>query len=365
MKFTRRGGVDVRIAFTAGSGTQGRLRVEVKDTGIGIPPSAHGRLFQEFSQVDATITRRFGGTGLGLAICKKIVTALGGTVGVESLEGVGSTSAFELPVEVAGDLRTVSAAIVTEQNTARLRVLLVEDNIVNQEVALLLLRKLGQEVTVVSDGEQAVELCRTSRFDLILMDMQMPVMDGLEATRLLRAAPGWSRDAPIVGLTANAFESDRTACLDAGMDDVVSKPVDMGKLRRALAAVTPAEDAARDAAPEVSRQQIDLVSEIGQKTFDRLLRAFAAEARGSLAGLEAALLAGDTERGGRITHAITGAAANLGCTRLVALLAGALPYGAAADEVATYVARCRDVLARAAAAAQSRDGSASAPAIAA
>ena len=204
------------------------LSYAVSDTGIGIAGAAQDKLFTAFSQVDSTINRRFGGTGLGLAICRRLAELMGGAIDLASREGLGSTFTLTLPHRLAvasGSVRPVAVR-------ARLRplsILLAEDNIVNQKVAVAVLRRNGHSVTVVGDGQEAVEAVRQAlpgRFDVVLMDMQMPHMDGLEATVRLRGLDSDRADIPIVAMTANALKGDDERCRAAGMDGYVSKPID-------------------------------------------------------------------------------------------------------------------------------------------
>ena len=250
IKFTERGEVAIRVMVVENSPTHTRLRFEVRDSGIGIPEDKRDRLFQPFSQVDGSTTRRFGGTGLGLSISKRLVELMRGEIGVESQPGVGSTFWFVLPLErqageVATDELTMedhpeqSDAWAGDSNSAAInqhgapgndtsngaRILLVEDNALNQKVAQSLLQKRGYRVMVCENGALALEALRRERFDIVLMDCQMPVMDGFEATRSMREDPAvLAPRTPVIAVTANAMESDRQACLAAGMDDYLSKP---------------------------------------------------------------------------------------------------------------------------------------------
>ncbi len=234
IKFTHRGSVRVEVA-TADNGAW--LECRVKDTGIGIPPDRVGHLFEKFSQVDSSITRRYGGTGLGLAICKRLVEGMGGTIAVESKHYQGSTFTFRIPAIPSDAPREAGPQpLAGPRATAQLRILLVEDNPVNQMLTMSMLQKLGAMADLARDGEEAVEKVRAGGYDLVLMDLQMPRMDGLSATRAIRGMTG-IRQPRIVALTANAMESDRQACVDAGMDDFLSKPFQAAELQDKLDAV--------------------------------------------------------------------------------------------------------------------------------
>ena len=244
LKFTEAGGVDVVVGPAPGL-DRPWVRLTVRDSGIGIAPDVLARLFDNFEQADASTTRRFGGTGLGLAISRSLVELMGGHISVESVVGQGSAFMVDLPLEASFLMRTPAAGSTTEPAKGDLaaraaaaqrpgaRVLVAEDSVVNQQVAQELLRLAGVTVDVVTDGRAALEAVVRTHYDMVLMDVQMPVLDGLSATREIRRRPDL-RDLPVVAMTANAFDDDRRACLDAGMNDHLAKPVDPDRLYAAL-----------------------------------------------------------------------------------------------------------------------------------
>lgn len=248
VKFTERGHVRLRVRVVSRQDSEIMLRCEVEDTGVGIPATIRPRLFKPFEQADDSTTRHFGGTGLGLAICRRLAQKMGGEAGVDSTPGEGSTFWVTLRLQLA------KHALIARNSTANndceaeiretrssARILLAEDNPLNQEVALDMLAHAGLIADLAEDGQQAVAMASETDYDLILMDIQMPVMNGLEAARTILALPGRST-ATIVAMTANAFTEDRLACLAAGMVDHLAKPVEPAALHDLLLRWLPATE---------------------------------------------------------------------------------------------------------------------------
>jgi CheY-like chemotaxis protein len=246
IKFTSQGHVLIGIECEEQTETHAQLRIWIKDTGIGISDDKIPLLFEKFSQADSSTTRRFGGTGLGLAISKQLVALMEGKIVAESRLAEGSTFWFTLRLPLD---KTPTAPFVVPRMTVAMplpktvdravkglegRILVAEDNVVNQRVAILTLQKFGCRVDVAANGKEAVEMWETIPYDLILMDCNMPEMDGLEATAQIRKREAGKRHIPIIAMTANAIEGDREKCLTAGMDDYISKPVKPPVLRHAL-----------------------------------------------------------------------------------------------------------------------------------
>ena len=247
VKFTQHGSVSVKAAYLGMRAGRLLCQFSVADTGIGIPRDKHSSIFREFEQADASTTRRFGGTGLGLAISKKFIQLMGGTIWLESDAGLGSTFHFTasfLPA-LAQEETQEEIKYETPSNQARaqrstLRVLLAEDNAVNKRLAVRLLEKAGHSVLAVGDGEAAVQAWRAHSFDVILMDVHMPELDGIAATQQIRLAENKSgaSHTPIIAMTASAMKDDREACLSAGMDAYLSKPICAEELLATLREVT-------------------------------------------------------------------------------------------------------------------------------
>jgi signal transduction histidine kinase/CheY-like chemotaxis protein/HPt (histidine-containing phosphotransfer) domain-containing protein len=368
-KFTMAGEVSIR-AYGVVAGEGPLVRIEVRDTGIGVEPSRQESIFDPFTQADASTTREFGGTGLGLAICKRIAELMGGTIGVESELGEGSTFWLELPLERSGaadasdpageSARTTSDVGDFEPRSAlEARVLLVEDNPVNQRVAAAMLQDIGCHVDAALDGREALSMLERNAYDVVLMDCQMPVLDGYETTATLRrleAERGVESPIPIIALTANAVEGDRERCLAAGMSDYVSKPFKKERLRDAIerwlsggvvvpssSATTPQDELQAEWGAEAAldRRALDMIREIESPECPNLLgdlvRTYRQSSRELLEELGASIRDGDAERMGRAAYALKSSSANLGAGVLASLslklerLAGAGELSGAKD----------------------------------
>jgi signal transduction histidine kinase len=240
IKFTTQGSIILRVRLIEEHASDMLLRFEVQDTGIGIAPADQQRLFTAFEQADSSMTRKYGGTGLGLAISRRLAHLMGGDVGVDSKEGQGSTFWFTVRLGKSTDAVPPEPTFITDATEAQLRIryngsriLLVEDEPINQEVSRGLLEDVGLDVDLAEDGAIALELARQNRYALILMDMQMPNLNGVDATKAIRA-DSLNTTTPILAMTANAFDEDRQVCLDVGMNDHIGKPVDPQRLFETL-----------------------------------------------------------------------------------------------------------------------------------
>ena len=279
-KFTAQGQVDICVSATRLINGKRGLRFEVNDTGIGIKPEEVGRLFRPFSQADASTTRKFGGTGLGLSISKKLAVLLGGDIGVESEYGKGSTFWFTVQAEPV-TLTQESPPIIREEvrtdpptNKRTLRILVAEDNKINQQVTSAMLSGLDCEIEIVEDGASAVAAATRSDFDIILMDIQMPGMDGVTATRKIRSLPSPACDTPVIAMTANAMTGDRESYLKNGMSDYVPKPIDQDHLLSTIGKWTDVRKPERMPASTVKVTSEELFDEGLEDEFDALMEQF-------------------------------------------------------------------------------------------
>jgi signal transduction histidine kinase/HPt (histidine-containing phosphotransfer) domain-containing protein/ActR/RegA family two-component response regulator len=327
LKFTERGTVALRVALDAATPADAWLRFEVSDTGIGIDPGQQSRLFEPFSQADESITRRYGGTGLGLAICKQLVELMGGRIGVDSVPGTGSTFHFTVRLgRVAAITQDTQPEGAVLPHFPGARVLVAEDNALNQRLAREMLVDLGAQVTVAATGVEAVAAAARERFDAIFMDVQMPQMDGLEATRRIRALPQGA-DVPVIAMTAHALAGSREQCLVAGMNDFIGKPITARGIATTLARYL-AASAGPGAAAGAAVLPESLPGIAVGKALRRLggnvelMRSSLAEFRRDYGGmadrLGDALTAGDAKNATRIAHTLKGVASNLAMTDLEA-----------------------------------------------
>ncbi|MGM0913485.1 MAG: ATP-binding protein [Pseudomonadota bacterium] len=303
------------------------LRLEVRDSGCGIPAEQRERIFEPFRQGDASTARRFGGTGLGLAISRRLVEAMGGSIDMRSEPGVGSRFWCLLPlVPAAEPLQEAAAGRLEPGRPQGARLLVVEDNPVNQRVAQAMLERLGCRVSLAESGEEALALTRRHSFDLIFMDVQMPDMDGLEVTRRLRQRHGWPATVPIVAMTAGGPGGERARCLAAGMNGYLTKPL----LQEALLEVLRRHLGGSALAPTLAMSQQTLADplilnslrdSLGEQGLAPMVALYRDQAEAHLAQLAAALEAGDAERLRHVAHQLKGESASLGAVKVAGLAA--------------------------------------------
>ncbi len=324
--------------------TQGdalRVRFEVHDSGIGLTPKQQEHLFETFQQADSSTARKYGGTGLGLALTKRLVEMMGGNIGVHSTVGQGSTFWFTVTLQRGHGTMPENASAETPRTTEfRLReshrcarILLAEDNAINAEVITALLHGAGLDVTVAEDGHIALNKASTDKFDLILMDMQMPTMDGMDATRAIRSLPAYAAT-PILALTANAFADDRRICLESGMNDVLTKPIEPKLLYEALVHWLPVSNRIPlDESPQPAMSvETQLATDMGalrqipgidvergllslrgrSDYYLKILKQFINTRTTDIDALNEHIDAGDQKAAERVAHSLKGAASTLG-----------------------------------------------------
>jgi signal transduction histidine kinase/CheY-like chemotaxis protein len=314
VKFTSEGGVNLRVRVDSRDNTGVILRFDVEDTGIGIPQDAQETIFQSFTQADGSITRRYGGSGLGLAITQRLVDMMGGDIGVTSTQGKGSTFSFTARFGSTSDGIALSrdaepSAPQIEKIGRALHVLVAEDNLVNRTLIVRLLEREGCVVDVVGNGRDAVEAVRRSPIDVVLMDVEMPEMCGLEATRRIREIEAETGGhVPIIALTAHALAEDRARCLAAGMDAYVPKPIRHRSLFAAIAEALPG-----DMAPGKKRARPSSV----ERT--KLVEIFIESSRRELSDIRAAAKRGDRRSVWVLAHSIGGAAGVVGATAVATI----------------------------------------------
>ena len=340
VKFTKQGEIRLRVEPVEKGESQAVLRFSVQDTGIGISQDQIGLLFHPFAQADGSITRRYGGTGLGLAICRQLAELMGGSIAVQSAPGQGSTFTLTARFALAGAQAPAQAPAKAERSAfdmarplAGARVLLVEDNDLNQEVARMFLERAGLTVTVAGNGAEGVRLAREEDFEAVLMDLQMPGMDGFAATRLIRGLPG-RESLPIIAMTAAILDRDKEACLEAGMNDHLAKPIEFPELVEILMRwIKPREPWPRPPVKPEPWPQPALFPEIGGidsgrasqlmsgnlALYSSLLSRLAANFAQTPGLAMADFKAGQTEQAARRLHTLRGAAGNVGALEVAGL----------------------------------------------
>ena len=338
VKFTSSGFVSIRARLLEDTPDAVHVRFEVEDTGVGISPGQQANLFQAFEQADVSTTRKYGGTGLGLAITRRLAQMMGGDAGVDSVAGQGAIFWFTACLQHGQGATGGEAVLFAQGAEAELRrhagqrILLVDDVDINREIAQQILEGSGLLIDEAADGQQALNMAAATPYALILMDLQMPVMDGLQSTRLIHALPDRSR-VPVLAMTANAFDEDRRACLEAGMKDFIAKPVNPDHLfttllkwlpearteGSAIAAVPPTAKVAQDRFP-VAEVWPGLDAATGlrtwrdQEVYAKFLRKFATDYRDSVEHMESLLAKGDNLAAMAFAHKLKGAASNLAVT---------------------------------------------------
>ena len=326
VKFTERGRVELLVEVTADEPQRCMVRFAVRDTGIGIAPATLARLFKPFAQADADTARRFGGTGLGLAISRQLVELMGGRIGADSRPGEGSTFWFALP------FAKVPAPAVVEEAAAPTAVprsiLVAEDQYINQELMLAYLERAGHRADLANNGQEAVEMALARRYDLILMDMQMPLLSGPEASRAIRAGAGPNAGTPIIAVTAGAMSREIEECLAAGMNDHVLKPIDERLLVKAILHWAPVDGEAGPAPepgvvpamapgepkgrPVIDAAQLDRLTAVaGRDRLAAMLGSMRRSVEQALASIERAIAVGDREAIAFDAHRLAGSAATL------------------------------------------------------
>jgi PAS domain S-box-containing protein len=354
VKFTERGEVAVEAALEKQADGQVTVEFRFVDTGIGMRPDEIARLFRPFAQADASTTRKYGGTGLGLIISKQLVELMGGKIGVHSLEGLGSTFWFTAVFETAepGVAPSVAGGVAqASRSSARgARILVVEDNPVNREVAMAQLSRLGYQAAAVENGAEAVEALANAGYDLVLMDCQMPVMDGFEATLHIREVH--RSDIPIVAVTADAMPADRDRCLRAGMNDYLAKPVELQRLSEVLAkwlraaspgtSVEQPPDDPKPQGPMIFDQDSLLRRLVGDRNLaGAILRSFVGGCPARLNELRQRIADADASGARQLAHRLKGAAATVAAKELCAFAAAIEQAGASGE-----VARCAELMPR-------------------
>ena len=336
VKFTEHGSVTVRAEVLHQNSTEAFVRCSVTDTGIGISPDHQKALFQSFSQVDGSATRKYGGTGLGLAISRQLAEMMHGAVGVDSTPGEGSTFWFTglFPIDGKNVVVRAPAQVRPEVSSDPLqgsRILVAEDNEANRLVASIMLGKLGCVAKIVGNGSEALQALTTGAYDAILMDCHMPVMDGFEATRMIRRTEGTGHHQTIIAMTANALQGERERCLAVGMDDFLSKPVVLDdladKLRQWVKKLPPGGRPVIEVQPEalvrLDHARLRHLRDLGVRQdpgmFERILQSFLEDAPERIISMWHGMESGDAEKFFAAAHSLKGISGNLGAMIMMSL----------------------------------------------
>jgi CheY-like chemotaxis protein/HPt (histidine-containing phosphotransfer) domain-containing protein len=325
IKFTESGYIKIQMIVEKFTGDQRWVRIRIKDTGIGMDPGFMDNLFKKFVQEDSSIVRKFGGTGLGLSITKELIELMGGTIAVQSEKGAGTEMILTFPFEIGreSDLpESTDQSVFPTGDIEGYRVLLVEDNELNQQVATMTLSHFGLKVEVANNGKEAVEMLATKTFDIVLMDVQMPIMDGYEASRLIRKE--LQLDVPIVALTANALKGESDKCLSAGMNDFITKPFDEVTMLKTMAKWLKSKSLDK-ASDELASKKSDKITALlydlgklesisrGDYTFiKKVLGIFVEHTPGAIEEIKLTASSEDYETMGKIAHRIKPSLDNLG-----------------------------------------------------
>jgi signal transduction histidine kinase/CheY-like chemotaxis protein len=334
VKFTHSGKIVVRVERESQNPDTSQLHFSVADTGIGIPVEKHAMIFEAFSQADGSTTRNYGGTGLGLSISSRLVKLLGGSIWLESVPGKGSTFHFtvrfqpsqrvlEEPQSIPVDLPGMAAPIACKKASRGLRILIAEDNLVNQTVIRHMLTKRGHLPTIVNNGKEAVAAVKAQAFDLVFMDVQMPEMDGLTATRTIRENEQRTNShIPIVAMTAHAMKGDKETCLAAGMDDYIPKPVTGEQVEQLIARIfsvrrQTTNKTARTTVPASSWDSMEALARVDGDAdlLNELIQIFLAESPRQIEKLSRAIQSGDVDATQRTAHTLKGELKYLGLTQ--------------------------------------------------
>lgn len=331
IKFTSKGQIEIRVALDGD-----KILFQVIDTGVGIPEGSLEKMFKAFSQLDASTTRKYGGTGLGLSICRELVSLMGGEIGVESVEGKGSTFWFKVPLP-----RSTKESVNTSHREVRtsepLKILVAEDNSVNQMIFKVMLEKMGHMVHLVTNGREALDALSVGHYNLVLMDCQMPEMDGYEATRQIRSSGASWADTYVIAITANAMSGDRAQCLAAGMNDYIPKPIKKEQLSEVLSKVKPSGVSLSVLHPEKMKELKELDDDGSNETLKEIVSAYLHSSPPKLARLKSHCASNNLKDAKKDAHSLRSSSLIFGAYNLSDLLAK-IEYASDTSEIEQVIA---------------------------